>query len=279
MSKFEPVAKAPVRIQQNILARSERRLLNWLCARLPAWVTPDQLTAVGMVGALMVFAGYLASNLDAVWLWLAIAGYAVQSARDTTGEAGEVPSGVVDDYAVPRGQESAPVTVTIYEDFMCPFCGDFEQASEPMLKQYVDSGDVQVHYRVLSFLDRASDGADYSTRAMNALGVVLDTAGPDVASAFHDLLFENQPAEGTTGPSDDELIAYAVEAGASEDAVSGPIRDVQFEQWVLNATDDASQDDVSSTPTVMVDGEVIEFRTIDELLANTEAAIEEGLGS
>src|SRR3546814_17599899 len=44
MSKFEPVAKAPVRIQQNILARSERRLLNWRCARLPAWVTPDQLT-------------------------------------------------------------------------------------------------------------------------------------------------------------------------------------------------------------------------------------------
>jgi protein-disulfide isomerase len=138
---------------------------------------------------------------------------------------------------------------------------------------------VQVEYRVLSFLDRASDGAEYSTRAMNALGVVLDTAGPDVAKEFHDLLFENQPAEGTSGPTDDELIAYAVEAGASEDAVSGPIRDVKFEQWVLNATDASSQEGVSSTPTVMVDGEVVEFQAIDELLANTEAAIQEGLGS
>ena len=223
----------------------------------------------------LVIGGAIAAVLTLILL----AGYAVQSARDTTGEAGAVPSGVVDDYAVPRGQESAPVTVTIYEDFMCPFCGDFEQASEPVLQEYVDAGDVQVHYRVLSFLDDASDGADYSTRAMNALGVVLDTAGPDVAAAFHDLLFANQPEEGTTGPSDDELIAYAVEAGASEDAVSGPIRDVKFEQWVLNATDASSQEGVSSTPTVMVDGEVIEFETIEELLANTEAAIQEGLGS
>lgn len=223
----------------------------------------------------LVIGGAIAAVLTLILL----AGYAVQSSRDTTGEAGAVPSGVVDEFAVPRGQESAPVTVTVYEDFMCPFCGQFEQASEPLLQKYVDSGDVQVHYRVLSFLDRASNGSDYSTRAMNALGVVLDTAGPDVATKFHDLLFANQPAEGTSGPSDDDLIALAVEAGASKDAVSAPIRDRKFEQWVLNATDDASQDDVSSTPTVMVDGKVMEFQTIDELLANTEAAIREGLGS
>lgn len=66
------------RIQQNWLAARERRLLNWLCARMPAWVTPDKLTSLGMVGALMTFAGYVASNLVASWLLLAIAGYVVQ---------------------------------------------------------------------------------------------------------------------------------------------------------------------------------------------------------
>ena len=81
----QPLPAKPIeRVQANVLARSERRLLNWICARLPARVTPDQLTAVGMVGALMVFAGYLASNLDAAWLWLAIAGYAVQWFGDST---------------------------------------------------------------------------------------------------------------------------------------------------------------------------------------------------
>lgn len=65
------------RIQENVLARNERRLLTWLCARMPRWVTPDKLTFFGMVGALMVFAGYLASNLGDAWLWLSIAGYVV----------------------------------------------------------------------------------------------------------------------------------------------------------------------------------------------------------
>ncbi|MEW9856180.1 CDP-alcohol phosphatidyltransferase family protein [Novosphingobium sp. M1R2S20] len=67
-----------LRIQENILARHERRLLNWLCARMPAWVTPDLLTALGVFGAVLTFAGYLGSNLTEEWLWLAIVGYVVQ---------------------------------------------------------------------------------------------------------------------------------------------------------------------------------------------------------
>ena len=66
------------RIQENFLARGERHILNWICARLPAWVTPDQLTLLGLVGAVMIFAGYVASNWGASWLLLAIAGYGVQ---------------------------------------------------------------------------------------------------------------------------------------------------------------------------------------------------------
>jgi phosphatidylglycerophosphate synthase len=66
------------RIQQNLLAASERRLLNWLCGRLPPWVTPDQLTAAGMAGALGVFAGYCLSVFHTYWLWMAIGGYVLQ---------------------------------------------------------------------------------------------------------------------------------------------------------------------------------------------------------
>lgn len=72
-----PAAKASARIQQNLLAASERRLLNWLCARMPNWVTPDQLTALGMAGAGMTFAGYALSHGNPAILWLAVAGYVV----------------------------------------------------------------------------------------------------------------------------------------------------------------------------------------------------------
>ena len=80
-----PAQPAPItRVQENLLARSERRLLNQICARLPGWVTPDMLTMLGMVGAFMVFAGYGASNWGGEWLWLSIAGYFVQWFGDST---------------------------------------------------------------------------------------------------------------------------------------------------------------------------------------------------
>lgn len=73
-----PSAPPVARIQQNLLAAMERRLLTWLCARMPRWVTPDLLTALGMVGAFAIFAGYAASSLHVSWLWLSIGGYVLQ---------------------------------------------------------------------------------------------------------------------------------------------------------------------------------------------------------
>jgi archaetidylinositol phosphate synthase len=48
----------------------ERPTLLWLAARMPAWMTPDGLTVIGLVGALMSFAGFAlaAQNLHALWL-------------------------------------------------------------------------------------------------------------------------------------------------------------------------------------------------------------------
>ncbi len=66
------------RVQQNWLAASERRALNWLCARMPSAITPDILTLTGMIGAAMVFAGYVASNWGGGWLLVTLVGYAVQ---------------------------------------------------------------------------------------------------------------------------------------------------------------------------------------------------------
>jgi len=63
------------RIQENVLAVQERRLLNWICARLPQWVTPDLLTISALVGAVIICAGYAASALNPNWLWASVAGY------------------------------------------------------------------------------------------------------------------------------------------------------------------------------------------------------------
>jgi len=205
-------------------------------------------------------------------------GYAVQSSRDTSGRAGAAPSGAVGEYAVPAGPDTAPVKVEVYEDFMCPFCGEFETATRSKLDQRVAAGDVQVRYHVLNFLDGQST-SDYSTRSANALAVVLDTSGPEVAKKFHDSLFEQQPEEGSAGLSDEQLVDLAVQAGADRSAVQSGVEDRTFQQWVDNVTDRASKDGVNSTPTVRVDGKTVEADTIDELVTKLDEEIAKKSGS
>jgi len=56
-----------------LLAEPERRLLRAIAARLPAWVTSDQLTALGVLAATGAGVAYALSGLRAGWLWVASA--------------------------------------------------------------------------------------------------------------------------------------------------------------------------------------------------------------
>jgi len=60
-----------------LLARPERRLLLWIAPRLPAGWTPDLLTAIGVLGALIVGLGYALAKFHPAWLWLASGGLVV----------------------------------------------------------------------------------------------------------------------------------------------------------------------------------------------------------
>lgn len=72
---MKPKIKPIARVQENLLAKSERRLLNWLCGKLPSKVVPDHLTTLALVGAAVIFAGYAASAADPRWLLVAVGGY------------------------------------------------------------------------------------------------------------------------------------------------------------------------------------------------------------
>lgn len=182
-----------------------------------------------------------------------VVAFLASRAGDTSGDAAEAPNGV-DGYAVPVGSGDAPTTLTIFEDPQCPICRDFEDAVGDRLSSAIDAGDVRVEYRIVSFLDRASAN-EYSSRAANALMAVQDTAGSEAFAALHRTLFENQPEEGTAGPEDEQLVAWAVEAGAPESEVRPLIEDRAFDQFVVNSTDRMSRDGVTGTPTVLIDGE------------------------
>ncbi len=72
-----PDIKTHQRVNNILLGSIERPLLAWLAARMPDWVTPDLLTAVGMFGSLTTFIGYVLSNFHPAFLWLSSLGFVI----------------------------------------------------------------------------------------------------------------------------------------------------------------------------------------------------------
>jgi len=199
----------------------------------------EQLTRAGLVAGVLV---------------LVVGGYFLITGLGSD-KPDTPPEGATASYGLRLGEDDAPKEIVVYEDFLCPFCGQLETTVRDDLDAAVEAGEVSVEYRPLNFLGRYGD---YSAESANAFAVVLDTSGPEVAKEFHDLLFDDQPSEDGPFPSKDDLVDLAVEAGAAEADVRPGIEDMTFEGWVDAAADAASKAGINATPTVLVDGEKVE---------------------
>lgn len=157
------------------------------------------------------------------------------------------------DYTLVVGQEDAPVTVSIYQDYMCPYCGQFERANREDLESMVDNGTAKIEFHVMNFLDQQSQGTRFSTRAANAL-VAVAKAEPDKVMAFNAALYDRQPAEGSAGLSDAEIADLAREAGVSNDVIA-TFASLSNEDFVNRSTTAAFASGVTGTPTVKINGE------------------------
>ena len=65
------------RQRTNILAFAEQPAIAYLCNAMPAWVTPNILTAIGMTANLFVFLGFYLGRETPLYLGVAIFGLAV----------------------------------------------------------------------------------------------------------------------------------------------------------------------------------------------------------
>ncbi|WP_421732284.1 DsbA family protein [Cellulomonas sp.] len=182
------------------------------------------------------------------------------------------------------------VDLTIYFDYMCPYCGEFDATNAADLDAMIEEGGVTITYHPISILDRMSAGSSYSTRTANATAIVADQA-PEQFTAFVTALYEDQPAEGTSGRTDAEIKKIATDVGVpaevadtftdtvdgtfatdTEDSVAGTWR--TFAPWVAAATNQAGLDlPKLSTPAVLINGtDFSGWQTPGALKAAVEAA-------
>lgn len=208
----------------------------------------------------------IAASVVGLAIFAAIVFFIVQSSKVPTLDdpSAVVPAGSDASGGIPVGStgvvgvdvpDGVP-TVAIYEDFMCPVCKQFEEINAPDLDELREAGEIAVSYHPISILDRVSLGSEYSTRAANAAATVADQA-PEHFHAFTAALFANQPEENTEGLSNDEIATIAVSVGVPQDVADALDNDI-FRKWVIAATDQASQDGMQGTPTVFVNGKMLD---------------------
>jgi protein-disulfide isomerase len=168
------------------------------------------------------------------------------------------------------GDDSAPVTVQVFNDLQCPHCADYElDVIDPLIENEVRDGDVKLEFHHFSTGARNTGLAAYGA---------VDAGIQDYQWQFIELFFRNQDEAKDKGVTDEFL-----------EKVAGAILEFNVERWQNDFDNDevqgAVEDDANlvadlklpAEPAVIVDGptqtiKLIEQPSLDDIRAAIEQA-------
>lgn len=168
---------------------------------------------------------------------------------------------------VVAGHPDAPAVIDAYLDFLCPGCGQFEQAYGQRINTRLQAGDLRVRYHLLPMLDDASDPPGYSLESANAAACAADAgAFPSYLAS----LFAGQPDEGGPGYTTAQLVELGRGLGAGGPAFQRCVRDGRHDDEVRAAFAAARKLPIMQvsqggrtffrgTPTITVGNRVIDY--------------------
>lgn len=143
------------------------------------------------------------------------------------------------------GKADAPITITEYSDFQCPFCQRFWQDTEEQLLQaYVVPGIVRFVYSSLgSFIGPESGQAAEAAYCAGDQGKFWE---------YHDYLFANQIGENVGSYSTKKLNAFADKLNLDADAFSTCLSGNKYGSRVLDEAKAGVSAGVTATPTFII---------------------------
>lgn len=167
------------------------------------------------------------------------------------------PSGATgkDGLAIPVGADKAPSTLTIWEDFRCPVCAQFENAFRDTIHQLESSGQLKVEYHLATIID-GNLGGSGSLDAANAAACAQNVGK---FSAYHDVLYRNQPTEtdDAFGKSSKLIELAGKVKGLDTPAFRSCVEDGTHNTWVQKSNTAFQNGGFQGTPTALLNGESI----------------------
>lgn len=164
----------------------------------------------------------------------------------------DLPLDLADGYFL--GNADAPVTLTMYEDFQCPFCLRFTAEDEPtIVEEYVKAGKVRLEYQNYAIL-----GAE-SVRSATAGQCAADQ---DKFWEYQNALFTLQADEGQLSSeklnagrfSDDQLKQFAGDVGLDQAAFDTCLDSSEALEAVQAQTAQAGSFGLRGTPSFLING-------------------------
>ncbi|MCL4859740.1 MAG: DsbA family protein [Caldilineaceae bacterium] len=156
----------------------------------------------------------------------------------------DLPAGWVDGQAL--GNPNAPVTVQIWEDFLCPACQRWTSDIKPLLQsEYINTGDVRLEFHNLP-LPNFEPGSVLGAQAS------LCAADQNTFWPYHDRLFATAQSRGQLGFTLDALIEEARQTGLNERDFFQCMSSQQHRPTVDASRMEAQRLGLASTPSMFI---------------------------
>ena len=167
-----------------------------------------------------------------------------------------------------EGSSDPKVVLSLYEDFLCPHCGLFEQQFGPTVSKLIDTGAVATDFYMVGILDRPQN-QNYSSRAGGAAYCVADQS-IDAFRRFHAALYAQQPSEtAVVFPDNARLVEVARQAGAG-----GGVPDcINKDRYTAMVQGLAAATGIQATPTIRINGQDYQTSTPDALVAKIKEIV------
>jgi protein-disulfide isomerase len=165
--------------------------------------------------------------------------------------ANATPIQVSDSKPLLLGSATAPVKITLYEDFHCPHCAEFEAKFGPTITAAQDHGKATMELYPMSFIDGGS------AAAANAMACAAEAG---FGQAYYLGLFANP----TLQWNDQQLIALAsqVSGGGPSDSFRTCVTNRAHADWVASINSVADANHVNQTPTMFLNSRPVDIATL-----------------
>lgn len=165
------------------------------------------------------------------------------------GESFQVTRPIGQDFLPEMGDPSAPVTVYEYADYQCPACGYFAMRHRPKIEDdYIKTGKVRLVFKNFAFLGQESLWAAQAAYCAAEQGGFW---------AYHDKLFANQRGENLGAFSKANLVRFAQELGLRVEDFQRCLNSERYRQKVLDELREGEAMGITSTPSFIVNGQIV----------------------